>query len=62
MGGADVDQACFFASGNDLDRKAERFFGQRQELVSVLGNAQGIGRHGADSALVQSAQPFAKTP
>ena len=35
---------------------------QRQELVSVLGNAQGIGRHGADSALVQSAQPFAKTP
>ena len=42
------------------DRKAERGFGLRQELVGILRHAQGVGGHGADSPRVEVAQAFAK--
>ena len=60
VGSADVDQAGFLAAGNDLDRKAERCLGLRQELHRVLGDAQGVGGDGAHRPLLQPAQALAE--
>jgi hypothetical protein len=57
---AEVDEASFFAAGNDVDRESERGLGLLQELGRILGNAQGIGADRADRLARQSAQPLAK--
>ena len=62
MRGADVDQASLFAAGDDLDRKAKRFFSQRQKFRCILGHAQRVGCNHAHSPAVEPAKAFAKTP
>ncbi len=56
MRDTDVDQTCFFTTGNHLDRETQRSFGLRKELRCVLGNPQRVGRHRADLIRRKSAQ------
>ena len=58
---ADVDQARLFAAADDLDRKAQRLLGQRQEIGGILGDAQRIGRYHAYRRRRKTAQAFTET-
>jgi hypothetical protein len=59
MGDAQVDEARFFATGDDLNREAERGARFAQELGRIFRHAQGVGADCAHCAARQAAQPFA---
>ncbi|KPY43871.1 Uncharacterized protein ALO56_05266 [Pseudomonas viridiflava] len=50
VGDAQINEACFFAAGDDFHRVAEDFFGAVDEVVAVTGFAQGVGAHDAHGA------------
>ena len=52
---AQVNQARFFAAGDDLDRRAGGFRRARQKILLVAGVADGAGGHRADAHHVQLA-------
>ena len=47
MDDAGVDEAGFFAPGDDFDGEAQGGFGERHEGGDVFGHAEGVGGHGA---------------
>ena len=62
---AEIDQARFFVTADDIDRKAQRALGQRQKLARIFRHPKGIGRdraHGgrmhARKSLVEALQAF----
>jgi hypothetical protein len=60
VGHAGEDQAGFFAPGDDLDGKAQRRLGARQEIGGVARDPEGVGGHGPHPVGVEAAQAFAK--
>ena len=57
---AGVDEAGFFAPGDDFDGKAQCGFGLRDEGGDVFGDAEGVGGNGADLLGGETAQAFAE--
>ena len=57
---AEIDEARFFAPGDDVDGKAERRFGLLQKFGSILGDTQGVGADRAHRLARQAAQAFAE--
>ncbi len=57
---AQINQARFFASGNDFDGMTQRFFGLADKGIGILGDAQRRGADAADGLGRQAAQAFAK--
>ena len=45
VGCAEVDQAGFLATGNHLDRKAQRVLGALQKGGRIAGDPEGVGGH-----------------
>ena len=45
VGRAEVDQACLLAPGDDLDARAEHGLGAVDQLLAIVGIAQGVGAH-----------------
>ena len=60
MDDAGVDEAGFFAAGDDFDGKAEGGFGFGDERFDVFGDAEGVGGDGADLFGGEAAQSFAE--
>ena len=60
MGGADPDQAGFFASGNDFDRESERGLEGGNDMAGIFRLAQGAGGDGPNRIRVKCPQAFAK--
>ena len=60
MGGADPDQARFFAPGNHLNRKSERGLEGREDMPGIFCLTQGTGGNGAHRIRMKCAQALAK--
>ena len=60
MGDAEVDQACFFAAGNDFHRVAQNGFGAADKFAAVARFAQGIGADNAHRTFRQADDQLGK--
>jgi hypothetical protein len=57
---AEVDEPRFLVAGDHVDREAERGLRLREELAGVGGNAEHVGRDGADRRRMEPAQALPK--
>src|SRR3990167_7612774 len=60
VGDAEIDQARFFAPGDDFNRMAEDLFGTADKVTTVARLAQGIGADDAHRALGQAGGQLGK--
>ncbi len=55
-----INQPCFFAAGNDLNREPQCLFRLEQKLPCILRHTQGVGRYRAHRGLVKTTQALGK--
>src|SRR5262249_19585519 len=60
MRDTEVDQARFFAAGDDLDRMTERRLGRPEKRARCAEPAHGVRGHGAHALVRQHAQALAE--
>ena len=58
---AGINQARFFATGDDFNRKAQRGFGFRHEFFDVFGDAESVGGDHAHLFGLEILQALAKS-